>query len=85
VSTEMQFAVGLIAGLIGGIAVGVFRPLAIIIAVGLAIAAAITFHDSGVPGVVGSFRHLADQIWQFAPFFLALGLGKVLGVSIARH
>jgi hypothetical protein len=79
----VQFAAGILTGLMAGLALGLLRPLVVLLVLGSAGLIGVTLYQSGIDGLVQSLDRLAIELRFYAPFFTALAVGKIVGMALA--
>ena len=76
-----EMSAGFLTGLLFGAAIGIFRPLVLLAAIGVAAALFVT----GVSGLLDLFGRAANELGHHAVFFASLAVGKlVAAVMVLR-
>ncbi|MGH7109717.1 MAG: hypothetical protein ACREFK_04755 [Stellaceae bacterium] len=80
-----ELAGGALIGVLFGFAMGLVRPLVVLLILLAAAAAFVTLITSGVSGLVNAPGFIADDIGQHQVFFTALALGNLAGVALVMR
>jgi hypothetical protein len=78
-----ELAGGLVTGLLFGAALGLIRPLVILILILTASSMVAVLLAAGVSGLLDILGRLAADIGRHAPFFASLAVGKLVGGALA--